>query len=177
MQYVEDIFRTLLTCAQGMRITMRHLLFTDNITVQYPDHKRVLPERFRGVLHADSTKCTGCTLCARACPVNCIIIEFEGKGKDRRVARFEIDISTCMWCGLCVEACRESAIETTLEYEISCYVQDDMRLKFGLGPKKEQLPAERAEPPAPQAPSSGQTGGPSTPPESPGGSAPGGQQP
>lgn len=48
-------------------------------------------------------KCSGCTLCARKCPVSCI----AGSPKDKH----EIDQSRCIKCGACFEACRFKAIE------------------------------------------------------------------
>jgi len=50
-------------------------------------------------------KCTGCTLCARVCPVKAI----EGERKEIHT----IDQELCVQCGLCFEACRFQAIEIT----------------------------------------------------------------
>ncbi len=50
----------------------------------------------------DPEKCTGCTLCARKCPVSCI----SGKVKEPHV----IDQSKCIKCGACMENCRFKAI-------------------------------------------------------------------
>ncbi len=47
-------------------------------------------------------KCTGCTLCARKCPVNAI------KGELKKM--HEIDQSICIKCGKCEESCKFSAI-------------------------------------------------------------------
>lgn len=48
-------------------------------------------------------KCTGCTLCKRACPVNAI----SGTVKQPHA----IDETLCIKCGACIERCRFTAIE------------------------------------------------------------------
>lgn len=47
-------------------------------------------------------KCTGCTLCARKCPVSCI----EGSPKKLHV----IDQEKCIKCGACLDVCRFDAV-------------------------------------------------------------------
>ena len=47
-------------------------------------------------------KCKGCTLCAKACPVNAI----KGKVKEKHI----IDSASCIKCGACVEKCPFGAI-------------------------------------------------------------------
>ena len=47
-------------------------------------------------------KCTGCTLCAKRCPVSCI------SGKRREIHIIEQD--ACIQCGVCFEVCRFDAV-------------------------------------------------------------------
>ncbi len=46
--------------------------------------------------------CTGCTLCARKCPVNAI----SGQPKQKHI----IDTTICIKCGICMETCKFKAI-------------------------------------------------------------------
>jgi len=50
----------------------------------------------------DPEKCTGCTLCARKCPVNAI----SGELKQIHV----VDISKCIKCGICYQVCNFNAV-------------------------------------------------------------------
>ncbi|MBU2495381.1 MAG: 4Fe-4S binding protein, partial [Candidatus Omnitrophica bacterium] len=49
----------------------------------------------------DIEKCTGCSLCVKACPFNAIKVENE-------IAIVDLDL--CNYCGACVEECPSEAI-------------------------------------------------------------------
>jgi len=121
-RWAGDMVRGLWTVVVGMRITMRHMLQAP-VTMHYPDEKWVMPEAFRGFLKVDMDACIVCDLCMKACPVDCIKIEWKREaGKSGKVAtRFEIDYQKCMYCGLCSEPCPTLAIWHTHEYENATY--------------------------------------------------------
>ncbi|MFH1387135.1 MAG: electron transfer flavoprotein subunit alpha [bacterium] len=61
-------------------------------------------------------KCTGCTLCVKACPfaaISMIDRPATAPGKGKKVA--EINLDTCTLCGACVESCKFDAIELKKE--------------------------------------------------------------
>ena len=66
----------MLDSVKGFSTTFRHL-FQKPVTQQYPEYKRPVYPRFRGrhQLHRHDNgleKCVGCSLCAAACPSDCI---------------------------------------------------------------------------------------------------------
>lgn len=99
-------------------------------TIQYPEEKRELPERFRYIpmLIYDTPKqedrCTACGICAKVCPPQCIWIvrDSDESGKPiPRPAEFFIDASICMSCGFCAEYCPFDAIKMNHDYELAVY--------------------------------------------------------
>jgi len=105
-------------------------------TVQYPEEKIAVPERFRYipflvVNDADDPDapghdwCTSCGICAKVCPPQCIWIK---RGTNAETGRpkpepeaFFIDIDICMNCGYCAEYCPFDAIKMDHDYEIASY--------------------------------------------------------
>ncbi len=99
-------------------------------TVQYPEEKLAIPERFRFypmlIVDADTGQdwCTSCGICAKVCPPQCIWIlrgtKPDGKPKPEP-EEFYIDTSICMQCGYCAEFCPFDAIKMNHDYELSTY--------------------------------------------------------
>ncbi len=107
-----------------------------SFTVQYPDEKLAVPERFRFIPflivedydHPERPGhdwCTSCGICAKVCPPQCIWIV---RGTDPQSGRpkpepeaFFIDIDICMNCGYCAEFCPFDAIKMDHDYELASY--------------------------------------------------------
>jgi len=116
-------------------------------TIQYPEERRKLPERFRYIpmlIYDEKTgedRCTACGICAKVCPPQCIWIvrAKDESGKPvTRPAEFDIDTTLCMNCGLCAEFCPFDAIKMNHDFEISEY-QRMPKLVFDL--EKLRVPA------------------------------------
>jgi NADH:ubiquinone oxidoreductase subunit F (NADH-binding)/NAD-dependent dihydropyrimidine dehydrogenase PreA subunit len=89
------------TAPNPVLTTLRY--FREEYEAHIRDH-RCPAAQCKGLIHyrvLDS--CTGCTLCAQACPAGAIAA--------RPYERHEVVESLCTRCGMCVTACPENAIE------------------------------------------------------------------
>ncbi len=77
---------------KGFAVTLRHL-FRRPVTQAYPEVKRAVYPRFRGRhrLHRHPNgleKCIGCSLCAAACPADCIrVVAARERARRARLPR------------------------------------------------------------------------------------------
>lgn len=123
---------------KGMAVTARNFFGSyvskDRLTtVQYPEER--LPQKGNTrqfpmlVYDGDPEKglrCVACQICEKECPPQCIYIV---KSKDKKPdykgqlqiypAVFDIDISVCMSCSICVEVCPFESIKMNTEFELS----------------------------------------------------------
>jgi len=100
------------------------------VTVQYPEERLPPAEAARNfpflVYDGDDwqkgLRCVACLICEKECPPQCIYIvpERDERGKPKKHPRlFDIDISVCMSCQICVEVCPFDAIKMDQEFELS----------------------------------------------------------
>jgi len=120
--YFQGIWTASSTIFEGLVVTLSNFV-RQPTTIQYPDRVpkpvvETLPPRYRGFVEVDPKICTGCKLCATACPIDCIHITVEkNEEKQRGMTAFAIDIGKCMFCGLCVEPCPTGAIRMAPNFE------------------------------------------------------------
>src|SRR5688500_10999747 len=136
---------------RGLKTTFGRLV-EGPTTIQYPEEKTPVYPRFRGRhrLHTfEDTgleKCVGCSLCAAACPADCIRVVAAENTPEHRVSAgeryaevYEINITRCIFCGYCEVACPFDAITMGHDYDLSDYNRSDLIFT------KEMLMAEPVE--------------------------------
>jgi NADH-quinone oxidoreductase subunit I len=146
---------------RGLKTTFGRML-EKPVTVEYPEEKTPVYPRFRGrhklhrfediphdgaypegtrqageagsdSAHAGLEKCVGCSLCAAACPADCIRVVSAENTPEHRVSAgeryaeiYEINLSRCIFCGYCEIACPFDAITMGHDYELSDYTREDL---------------------------------------------------
>ena len=123
---------------RGMAVTARNF-FGSYVskerltTVQYPEehlptmsNSRQFPMLVYDNDPEKGLRCVACTICEKECPPQCIYIV---KSKDKKPdykgqaqlypAVFDIDISVCMSCSICVEVCPFESIKMNTQFELS----------------------------------------------------------
>ncbi|HEX4834908.1 MAG TPA: NADH-quinone oxidoreductase subunit I [bacterium] len=145
MSLVGRVIRAAAALGIGLSVTLR-TMFRHKVTVKYPVERLPVSHRFHGLLalpidpETGNDRCIICFKCERICPDRCIHIEAEGKGKERVLSRFDIEMDKCCYCGLCVEVCPTEAIVFVPHYETSTYHRG--RLLYALDDLHAAAPKE-----------------------------------
>jgi len=115
---------------------MLHLMLEKPTTHPYPFKPVELPQRFRGKLDVDPAKCTGCQVCALVCPASVITMIDLGTrkvgDKELKVRKPLFDLSTCIFCGECVDNCAFNALELTKQFELATPNKADLVMRKAL---------------------------------------------
>jgi NADH-quinone oxidoreductase subunit I len=136
----------MLDLLKGMTVTFRNQSPKQIYTEQYPLERPQVAERYRGAPRLNvnpetsETLCIACDLCAVACPENLIVVGSVRNEVTRRkeLTHFTYDLSRCMFCGLCEDACPVDALELTQDFELANYSRQGAvwdREKLEKGPQ------------------------------------------
>jgi NADH-quinone oxidoreductase subunit I len=132
------VYRVFGATLKGLRTTLARVV-EGPVTIQYPEEKTPVYPRFRGrhKLHrfedTGLEKCVGCSLCAAACPAECIRVVAAENTPDNQVsageryaAVYEINMTRCIFCGYCEVACPFDAITMGNDYELADFHRSDL---------------------------------------------------
>ena len=128
---------------EGLKVTLKTAL-RKPVTDQYPDpeQRHQVAPRYMGFpallwdYDVPEPYCTGCMVCIRACPTQCMSAKMmdnpkhaEATSRRRKmVETFEINLGRCILCGICVDVCNFDAIEMSHDHELSKYERNGNRV-------------------------------------------------
>lgn len=92
-------------------------VFSKPATRMYPVEKRQPYVKTRGQIGIDIDACIFCSICARKCPSDAIIVNKSEKS-------WEIDPFKCVICSVCEEVCPKKCIRTDENYKTSAYSKE-----------------------------------------------------
>jgi NADH-quinone oxidoreductase subunit I len=119
---------------EGLKVTFRSQHPKNIYTEQYPAERPKVAERYRGAPRLNlnpengETLCIACDLCALACPEALIVVGSVRNEQTRRkeLTTFTYDLSRCLFCGLCEDACPVDALELTQDFELATYSREGL---------------------------------------------------
>ena len=117
---------------KGFQVTLKRL-FSPKLTMEYPEERRAMMSRFRGLpaLRADpetgEALCVACGLCARISQTSCLEMHVvPSEEGDRELAEFILKSGRCLFCGLCSQVCPVDAITMSQEYELAVFNREGL---------------------------------------------------
>lgn len=158
-RYFRDLYAGVTTILVGMWVTFRHL-FQPAVTVQYPRQRLPMFPNTRARLVNHEDECGVCLSCERVCPAHCFTIKGvraekdedlgllpDGKPKRMHLVQFDINMNTCLFCGLCVDACDTKSLRWEKPQETPVFSRAELVKTFVTMPeerKRELLAREAA---------------------------------
>lgn len=89
--------------------TVMSSLFKKSACDRYPFKKPTYYPITKGHIAIDAPKCILCSICAKKCPTNAIIVEKENR-------KWAIDHGKCILCNNCVEVCPKKCLMMDTQY-------------------------------------------------------------
>lgn len=128
--YFKGIYQGVSSLVNGMKVTGGYFIRPSEIVTQkYPENRKELKmfDQFKGelVMPHDANNqhgCVACLTCERKCPNGSIELTTERvqgeDGRSKRVlVKYIYHLEMCTFCGLCVQACDEHAIQFSQKFE------------------------------------------------------------
>lgn len=119
---LKNIYYTLLSL-----VTVFKHLFKKPVTLEYPEKRKEVGEKFRGKPCLGD--CIKCGTCIKVCPSGAIRIKDD---------KFYIDLKKCIFCGNCSFYCPVKAIKMTKDYELATDDTDGLKLVYNLGEENDE---------------------------------------
>lgn len=135
---LKTIFRVTKAIVKGHLLTLKYY-FKPAHTFQFPQERKPIPERFRGVLSFHPEICISCEMCVRVCPSDVISMEWQRneETKKKDLVWYQIDFAKCNVCRLCEEACptKVKSVHHSNEYEVVFEGRKDALVRWGAATK------------------------------------------
>lgn len=122
---IKNLFKSIYALIIGHLTIFKHS-FRKRVTLEYPEVKPDLTDKFRGKHTFNIDKCKGCGICKRVCPADAINIVKE----NGIVSEYSIDYKKCIFCGNCAYYCNFNCINMSNEFELASVNKSDLIVKF-----------------------------------------------
>ncbi len=107
---------------EAIKTGLEEVFASNRITIHYPKERRKYPERFRGLIRFDPTKCISCFQCAFICPANAIQFKLAPNGKYYPC----VDYAKCIFCHFCVDTCTKGAMQPSKFHDLAFRSLEEM---------------------------------------------------